>query len=132
MVEATTCLVMASLEILILGVASGRHSKGSNMLRNHPLMREIPVSSFCHCDILGVKKCACVLVYNIPSSGSVQEKLNFKVRRNLESIIKVKERCLDICAPPGQGAAPVCGSRKIKVYPSPSQSKDSFRVPCLI
>ena len=66
--EANTCLVTASSEISILGVAPGRYSKGSKMLRNFPLK-----TSFCHCDIGGVTKCACVIVHNIPSSGLVQE-----------------------------------------------------------
>ena len=47
LVEATTRLVTASLEIYILAVASGRHSKGSKMICNYPLTREILVLSFC-------------------------------------------------------------------------------------
>ena len=40
-VEDTTSLVMENLEISILGLASGRHSKGSKMICNYPLTREI-------------------------------------------------------------------------------------------
>ena len=71
--DTTTCLFTESSDIYILGVASGIHSKGSNMLRNYPLTRKISVLSFCHCKIGGLTKFACVLVHNIPSSGSVQE-----------------------------------------------------------
>ena len=63
-VDATTRLVTESSEIHILGVASGRHSKGSKMLRDYPLTRNISVSYFRHCDIGGVTKCACILAYN--------------------------------------------------------------------
>ena len=72
-VDATTRLVTESSEIHILGVAPGRHSKGSKMLHDYPLTRKISVLSFCHCKIGGLTKFACVLVHNIPSSGSVQE-----------------------------------------------------------
>ena len=41
LVEVTTRLVTASLEIYILGLVSDRHSKGSNMLLNYPSTREI-------------------------------------------------------------------------------------------
>ena len=101
------------------------------MLRNYPLAREISVSSFCHCDIGGVTKCACVLVHNLPSSGSVQDELIGKVRRNLDSILMVNQRCLEGCDPPRQGSAAVCGVREIVVYPPPSKLQDSFRVPCV-
>ena len=67
-VDATACLVTKISKIHILGVVSGRHYKGSKMLRDYPLTRKISVSSFRHCDIRGVTKCACVLVHNIPSS----------------------------------------------------------------
>ena len=72
-VDATTRLLMEISERDILGVATGRHYKGSKMLRNYPLTRKISVSSFRHCYIGGVKKCACFLVHNIVSSGSFQE-----------------------------------------------------------
>ena len=114
-VDVTTHLVTESSEIYILGVASGRHSKGLKMLCNYPLMRKISVLYFRHCHIGGVTKCACVLIHNIPLSVSVQEELNGKVRPKLESIIKVNDRCLEVCAPPGQGAAGVCGVREIAV-----------------
>ena len=84
MVESTTCLVTVSLYISILGVAAVRHSKGSKVLRNYPLSREISVLSFCYCDIGGAKKCAYVLVHNIPSSGSIQEEINGKLRCKLD------------------------------------------------
>ena len=29
--------------------------------------------------------------------------------------MKVDKRCLDVCAPPGQGAAVLCGVREISV-----------------
>ena len=103
LVESTTRLFTASLEISILGVASRRNSKGYNILCNYLLLREISISSFCHCDIGGAKKCASVLVHNIPPSGSVQEEINGKVRRKLDSILKVNERCLEECDTPGQG-----------------------------
>ena len=73
------------------------------------------MSYFRHCDIRGVTKCACVLVHNIPSSGSVQEELSGKVRRKLESIIKVNERYLEVFAPPGQGTSVVFGVREMAV-----------------
>ena len=57
-VESTTRLFMEILEISILGVASVRHSKGFKMLHNFPLTKEISVSSFFHCYIGGVTKCA--------------------------------------------------------------------------
>ena len=65
-VYATTILVIGTSDIYILVVASGRHSKGSKMLHNYPLTRKISASYFCHRYIRGVKKCACVLVHNIP------------------------------------------------------------------
>ena len=76
-------------------------------------------------------KCACVLIHNIQSSGLAQEEINGKVRCKLYSIIKVNNRCLYGCAPPGQGAAAVCGIKEIVVYPLPVQLQDSFRVLCL-
>ena len=79
------------------------------MLHNYPLTREISVSSFRHCDIGGVTKCACVLVHNIQSSLFYLEELNVKVRRKFDSIMRVNERFLEVCDPPGPGAALVCG-----------------------
>ena len=111
MVYTTTILFTEISDIYILGVASGRHSKGLNMLRNYPLTRKLSVSKFLRCDIGGVKKFPCVLVHNITSSLLVQEKLNGRVRRNLESILKVNERCIEGCALPGQGTSVVCGVR---------------------
>ena len=67
---------------------------------------------------------------NIPSSGLFHEDLIGKVRRKLESILKVNERCLEGCAPPIKGAAMVCGVSEIVAYPLPDQLQDSFRVPC--
>ena len=55
-VYATTSLVTEISEIHIMGVVSGRYSKGSKMLRDYPLMRKISVSSFRRCDIGGVTK----------------------------------------------------------------------------
>ena len=54
-VDATTRLFTASLDVSILIVVSDRHSKGSKMLLNFPLTREILVSYFRHCDTRGVK-----------------------------------------------------------------------------
>ena len=54
-VHATTHMVTESLGISILGVASGRHYKESNMLHNYLLTREISVSSFHYYDIGGLK-----------------------------------------------------------------------------
>ena len=54
-------------------------------------------------------------MHNIPSSGSVQEELNGKVRISLDSIIKVNEIFLEGCDPPGQGASEICGMREIAV-----------------
>ena len=130
-VDATTSLVTEILEIHILGVAPGRNSKGLKMLHDYPLTRKITVSYFCHCNIGGLKKCACVLVNNIPSSGSVQEEINWKVKQKIGSIIKLNKRCLEGCAPPGQETAVICGLREIGVYLSPAQFQDSFRVPCV-
>ena len=130
-VEANTSLLTPSLEIYILGVVSGRHSKGYKMLHNYPLTRNIPVSPFCHCDTGGATKCACVIVHNIPLSLLVQEELNIKVKRKLDSIIKVNERCLYGCSAPGQGDAVVCGMREIAFYPSPDQLQEIFRAPCV-
>ena len=70
--DTTTCLVTENSDIHILGVSSGRHSKGSNMICDYPLTSKISVSYFHHFDIGGVTKCACVLVHNIPLLGSVQ------------------------------------------------------------
>ena len=130
-VDATTRLVMEISDIHILGVILGRHSKGSKMLRGYPLTRKIAVSYFRHFDKGVVTKCAYVLVHNIPSSVSVQEELNLKVRHNLGSNIKVNERFLEGYAPPVQETAVVCGVRENAVYPSPAQLQDSFRVPCV-
>ena len=130
-VDDTTRLVMEISDIHILGVISGRHSKGSKMLREYPLTRKIAVSYFRHFDKGVVTKCAYVLVHNIPSSVSVQEELNLKVRHNLGSNIKVNERFLEGYAPPVQETAVVCGVRENAVYPSPAQLQDSFRVPCV-
>ena len=114
-VDATTHFFTEISEIYILGVVSGRHSKESKIFCNYPLTRKILVSSFCQCDIGRVTKCACVLVHNIPSSRLFQEELNGKVRRKLESIIKVNERLLQVFAPPGQGTPVVCGVREMVV-----------------
>ena len=81
--EATTCMVTESLDISILIVASGRHSKVFKIIRNFPLTREISVSSFVHCYTRELAKCACVLVHNIPSSGLIQEEIIGKVRHKL-------------------------------------------------
>ena len=43
----------------------------------------------------------------------------------------VSERCLEGCAPSGQGTAVVCGVREITVYPFSDQFQDSFIAPCV-
>ena len=45
-VEVATRMITASLEIPILGVESGRHSKWYKMFHNYPLTREISFSYF--------------------------------------------------------------------------------------
>ena len=60
-------------------------------------------------------------MHNIPSSGLLQDELNGKVIRKLESILKVNERCLEGCDPPSQGVATVCDVREILVYPLPEK-----------
>ena len=50
--------------------------------------------------------------------------------RNLDSILKVNERCIDGCAPSGQGGAAVYGVKEISVYSYPDQLQDSFRISC--
>ena len=70
-------------------------------------------------------------MHSIPSSVSVKEGINEKVRRKLDSVFKVNTGCLEVCAPPRQGAAAICGAREIAVDPFPAQLQDSFRVPCI-
>ena len=67
---------------------------------------------------------------NITSPGLVQEEINGKMIRKLYSILKLNQRSLEGCAPPGKGAAAVFGLKEIEVYPSPAQLQESFRVPC--
>ena len=69
---------------------------------------------------------------NIPSWGSVQDEIIFKVRHKLDSILKVNERCIEGCAPPRQGDVAVYGVREILVCPLSAQLQDSFIVPCVI
>ena len=73
------------------------------------------MSSFRHCDIGGVTKCACVLVNNIPSWGSALEELNGKVKQKQGSFINLNERYLEGCAPPGKETAVICGVREVVV-----------------
>ena len=47
-VEVTPFLFPEILDIFILEVLLGRHSKGYKMLFNYPLTRETSVLSFCH------------------------------------------------------------------------------------
>ena len=58
------------------------------------------MSSFRHCDVVGVTRPPCILIHNIKEAGSVWEGLSGKVIGKLEAMVQVEERCAVECTVP--------------------------------